>query len=212
MGAPSTVPLQEDVLPSHSVEISVEMVAPQVPGTYQGNWKLSDPGGSLFGIGPNGDSAFWVRIIVTQSLTDTPTVTSGPTTTVAPTGEITPTPTPEGQVSGELSLAPGNSIDLDTLRSSSNDIDLIYQVEANQYHWLTPQGQTMIGVYGNQQPSHTECSSASMSSAPVAVESLSTGTYLCYQTRQGRNGRMLLAGLDLSTFTLTLDLLTWALP
>jgi hypothetical protein len=212
MGAPDSVPLQGDVPPSHSVEISVEMVAPQVPGTYQGNWKLSDPQGALFGIGPNGDSPFWVRIIVTQSLTDTPTVTSGPTATLAPTGEITPSPTPEGQVGGELSLAPGNSIDLDTLRLNNNDADLLYQVEANQYHWLIPQAQAMIGVYGSQQPSRTQCASANMSSAPIAVESLSAGTYLCYQTGQGRTGRMLLEALDSTTFTLTLELLTWALP
>ncbi len=47
MGAPESVPLQANVLPAQSVEISVEMVAPQDPGTYQGNWKLSNPNGGL---------------------------------------------------------------------------------------------------------------------------------------------------------------------
>lgn len=188
------------------------MVAPLVPGTYQGNWKLSDPQGALFGIGPKGDSPFWVRIIVTQSLTDTPTVTSGPTATLTPTGAITPTSTPEGQVGGELSPIPGDSIDLDALKLNSNGADLLYQLDADQYHWLTPQDQAMIGVYGNQQPSRTECASANMSAAPIAVESLSTGTYLCYQTGQGRTGRMLFAALNPTNFSVTLDILTWALP
>jgi len=51
-----------------------------------------------------------------------------------------------------------------------------------------------------------------MSPAPIAVESLSTGTYLCYLTSQGRFGRALLVSLDPDDFTLTLELLTWASP
>ncbi|HSB66443.1 MAG TPA: NBR1-Ig-like domain-containing protein [Anaerolineales bacterium] len=212
MNAPDSVPMPKNVPVSNNVEISVEMIAPPVPGTYQGNWKLSDPEGALFGIGPNGDSPFWVRIIVAEISTATPTVTSGPTVTFTPTGNVTPTPTPEGQMSGELLPVPGDSIDLDALTLNSGEIDLIYQVDANQYHWLAPQGEAMIGVYGNQQPGQAECASTNMSSAPIAVESLPTGTYLCYQTGEGRTGRMLLAALDPTTFTLTLDLLTWALP
>ena len=37
-------PYQANVLPAQSVEISVEMVAPPSPGTFQGNWKLMQPG------------------------------------------------------------------------------------------------------------------------------------------------------------------------
>ena len=51
-----------------------------------------------------------------------------------------------------------------------------------------------------------------MSSAPIAVESLPVGTYLCYTTNQGRIGRALLVALNPDDFTLTLNLLTWALP
>lgn len=210
MEAPEEVPLQEDVAPAHSIEISVEMEAPLTPGTYQGNWKLADSAGTLFGIGPNGDSPFWVRIIVAQSLTATPTATSGASATSSPTSENIPTP--EGQVSGELTPNPGNSIDLDTLTLNSGSTDLSYQVDANLYHWLAPNDDAMIGVYGSQVPAQSDCASANMSSAPIAVESLSIGTYLCYRTGQGRFGRMLLEAVQPDTFTLTLDLLTWALP
>ncbi len=213
MGASSAVPLQEDVAPLHSVEISVEMVAPSTPGTYQGNWKLADPGGSLFGIGPNGDSPFWVRIIVIEGQTATPTATSGPTATLTTTGESTSTPTPEGQVNGELSPAPGDGINLDTLALNNAAADLVYQVDANQYHWLSPFGLAMIGVYGSQQPGEAACQATNMSSAPIAVESLTPGTYLCYLTHSGRFGRMLFESLDPTSFALTVDLLTWpALP
>jgi hypothetical protein len=209
MSAPQSVPLQEDVPPSHSVEISVEMVAPIVPGTYQGNWKLADPAGTLFGIGPNSDSPFWVRIIVTESETATPTTTSGPASTSTPTSENSPTATPEGQLSGELKPTPGDEINLDTLSLNSGQADLVYQVDADQYHWLAPFGQASIGVYGSLQPGQADCQATNKSSAPIAVESLSPGTYLCYLTNQGRLGRMLFVTLNNSTFTLTLNLLTW---
>jgi hypothetical protein len=216
MGAPESVPLQADILPDQSVEISVEMSAPANPGTYQGNWKLSNPSGALFGIGPNGDSPFWVRIIVPENQAGTPTITPGTTATSNPTANPSQIPTltatPPGQVGGELSPVPGDTIDLDTLTLNSGDEDLAYQVDANQFHWLTPQAEALIGVYGSVEPTRTDCQSASMSSAPIAVESLSIGTYLCYTTNQGRLGRALLEEVDPNDFTLTLDLLTWALP
>ena len=51
-----------------------------------------------------------------------------------------------------------------------------------------------------------------MSRAPIAVESLPVGTYLCYTTNEARIGRMLLEAVNPGDFTLTLMLLTWALP
>jgi len=212
MDAPESVPLQETILPSQSVEISIEMVAPLTAGTYQGNWKLSNPSGVLFGIGPNGDSPFWVRIIVPQnpSNTFTPSVTATSSTTESPSP--TATTTPPIQASGELSPVPGDSIDLDTLTLNGGDADLIYQVDANNYHWLAPNSEAAIGVFGNREPNLADCQAASMSSAPIAVESLSIGTYLCYTSNEGRIGKALLKAVNPDNFTMTLTMLTWALP
>jgi len=214
MGAPEIVPLQGNVLPAQSVEISIEMVAPQTAGTYQGNWKLSNPSGVLFGIGPNGDSPFWVRIIVPENPSATATATQALTATSLPTDmpTSTATATPPVQASGKLSPVPGDAIDLDALTLNSGDEDLEYQVDANQYHWLAPQAGSMIGVYSYLEPSLPDCQSAGMSSAPIAVESLSVGTYLCYATQEERFGRALLEAVKPDDFTLTLDMLTWALP
>jgi cytoskeletal protein RodZ len=233
MGAPETVPLQRTILPAQSVEISVEMVAPQAAGTYQGNWKLSNPSGSLFGIGPNGDSPFWVRIIVPENPSATTTVTQAVTATSLPT--VTPTvtatatqaitatstptfiptstatTTPPVQASAKLLPVPGDAIDLDALTINSGGEDLEYQADANQYHWLSPQAGAMIGVYSYHEPSLPDCQSAGMSSAPIAVESLSVGTYLCFATQEGRFGRTLLEAVNSDDFTLTLDMLTWQL-
>jgi len=219
MGAPEAVPLRTSVPPAQSVEISIEMVAPTSSGTYQGNWKLSNPSGELFGIGPNGDLPFWVRITVPENPTTTATVTprttptQGVTATYNPTISPSPTSTATApiQASGKLSPVPGDTIDLDTLTLNSGNEDLLYQVDANNYHWLTPKDEAMIGVFSSHEPNLPECQSASMSHAPIAVESLPVGTYLCYTTNAGRLGRALLEAVEPNNFTLTLELLTWQL-
>jgi hypothetical protein len=211
MSAPETVAVKANVLPSQNIEISVEMVAPQEPGSYQGNWKLANPGGELFGIGPNGNLPFWVRIVVAPTQ-NTPTSTATLSVTAIPSETPTATVTPPGQVGAELSVVLGDSIDLDTLTINGGDEDLTYQADENGYHWLAPKSGALISVYGNTEPALASCQSAVMSSAPIAVESLPAGTFLCYTTNQGRVGRMLLKALNPVDLTLTLDLLTWSLP
>lgn len=210
MGAPQAVPLQAAVQPAESVEISIEMVAPVSPGTYQGNWMMSNPGGVLFGIGPNSDAPFWVRIIVVQDAT--PTATLGVTPTTVPTDAQTPTETPEGELSGRLTPIPDDSIDLDTLALNVGQADLLYHTDPGNYHWLTPQGEAIIGVYGSQAPDQADCQAANMSSTPLAVDSLPVGTYLCYTTDEGLLGRALLEAVDPVSFALTLYLVTWLAP
>jgi hypothetical protein len=51
-----------------------------------------------------------------------------------------------------------------------------------------------------------------MSAAPLAVDSLTPGTYLCYRTNQGRLGRVSLVSLNSTDFSIDLDVLTWAVP
>jgi len=214
MDAPPIVPFSQAVPPGAEVEIAVEMIAPLTPGTYQGNWKLSNAEGVLFGIGPDGDAPFWVRIIVSETLPGTPTAT--PTQTLAPVTSPSPTPsptaTPPVQASDSLTLLPLDLIDLDTLALQAQGADLGYQTGANSYHFLTPMAPTLLGVYGSLEPGLQDCQNAGMSSAPIAVESLSIGTYLCYRTDLGAAGRARLVALDPNNFALTLDLLTWELP
>ncbi len=64
MGAQISVSLPGNVPPGQSVEISLDMVAPQTPGEYQSNWKLRNPSNEWFGIGPDGSAPFWVRIVI----------------------------------------------------------------------------------------------------------------------------------------------------
>lgn len=66
LGAPETIPITTTIAPGEDVDISISMIAPPESGEYRGEWKLQNPDGFLFGIGPGSDRAFWVHIVVEQ--------------------------------------------------------------------------------------------------------------------------------------------------
>ena len=51
------------VAPGQEIDVTVDLEAPDEPGTYQGNFKLRNPGGVIFGWGEDSKS-FWVKIVV----------------------------------------------------------------------------------------------------------------------------------------------------
>jgi hypothetical protein len=59
MSAPEAVPLSANIAPGGTVDISVNMVAPQSGGTYTGFWKMRNPADDYF------DFAVYVQIDVT---------------------------------------------------------------------------------------------------------------------------------------------------
>jgi hypothetical protein len=196
--------LAEIVPPGESIDISIDLEAPLEPGTYQGNWKLKNTSGELFGIGPEGENSFWVRIIVPEIATETPTPTPTATATTGP------------QASGEVDLEVDDSVDLDTLQLNSADADLAYNwVQAGDEdikHQLVPLGNAQIAFFGDSRPSMEACQSAALSAAPVIVENLVPIAYLCYRTNQGLPGWLRFDGRDPSTNTISIKILTWSLP
>jgi Ig-like domain from next to BRCA1 gene len=73
MGAPNEVNLTGNVAPGQTMELAINMTAPAATGKYQGNWKLHNQNGTVFGL-PNG-LAFYVSIEVVQAaVTQTPVV------------------------------------------------------------------------------------------------------------------------------------------
>lgn len=208
LGAPISVPLAGNVAPRQTVEIAVDMVAPQQPGIYQSYWKLRNPAGVLFGIGPSGVSSFWVRIEVVEQPTTTPTL---PTATPAPTETPTLTPTPGIQASGPVTMQPGDLLNLDTNQLNSGDEDLAY-LAADSGYLLDPLGSAAMAVFGTNQPTISECQSLTLSADPLAIESLAAGTYLCYRTNNALPGWAQITAFELETGLLSLEILTWMVP
>lgn len=56
--------LLTEVEPGELVDISVNMKAPMIEGSYEGFWKLRNDEGGFFGIGDAGDLSIWVAIEV----------------------------------------------------------------------------------------------------------------------------------------------------
>ncbi len=63
MNGPASKPLTANVAPEQTVDISVDLKAPDTANTYKGNWKLRNASGVIFGIGAD-NKPFWVQIKV----------------------------------------------------------------------------------------------------------------------------------------------------
>lgn len=64
MSAPRAIPLPGRVAPNETVDISVELTAPDEPGSYRGYWAMRNQQGVMFAAGKDGDVPFWVDIEV----------------------------------------------------------------------------------------------------------------------------------------------------
>jgi hypothetical protein len=90
MGAPAAQMLTPGtVAPGATIDVSVDLVSPNVAGTYQGYFKLRASDSSIFGIGTDANTAFWVKIKVNAVL---------PPPAVAPTVQ---------QITSAITLASG---------------------------------------------------------------------------------------------------------
>ncbi|HSK87538.1 MAG TPA: NBR1-Ig-like domain-containing protein, partial [Anaerolineales bacterium] len=67
MGAPASVTFPASVGPGQTVDLTVDMTAPNAAGHYIGYWKFKNANGVIFGIGVNANKAWWVEINVTGS-------------------------------------------------------------------------------------------------------------------------------------------------
>ena len=77
MSAEQTVPLTQSTAVSQTVDIAVDMIAPDEPGTYRGNWQVAGPDGEPFGIDGSIEDAFWLRIIVEEESASSATPAPG---------------------------------------------------------------------------------------------------------------------------------------
>lgn len=66
LGAPDSVVMPDTVVPGESVDITVEMTAPTVLGTYRGDWIMRSSFGQIFGIGGSPEDPIWLQIEVVE--------------------------------------------------------------------------------------------------------------------------------------------------
>jgi hypothetical protein len=85
MGGADSVPLPSAVAPGETVEVSVDMTAPQELGAHTGFWLLRSPAGVAFGIGAEANEPVYVQINVAVTGNATP----GPTSAAAGSLQVT---------------------------------------------------------------------------------------------------------------------------
>jgi hypothetical protein len=214
LSAPSAIDLPARTDPGEKVALSVDMIAPAAPGTYQSNWKLQNAAGLQFGLGPAGQGEIWVRIIVTDApaATQIPTESADatPTPSETPEGTPPPSPTPERDAAGTITLLLGSGIDLDAPPGAgAGTFDLVFDLLGGETPWLIPQPGVLMSIFGELEPGQAECQAAALSDAPLPVESLPSGFYLCYQTDQGQSGWVQLISYDPEASLLILEYRTW---
>jgi hypothetical protein len=69
MSAPATVALSSNVSPGQTVDVSVNLAAPNAEGSYRGYWMLRNASGTMFGLGPAASDPFYVDIKVVGGMT-----------------------------------------------------------------------------------------------------------------------------------------------
>lgn len=85
MSAPDSVTLTGGTVPpGATVDVSVDLKAPSEQGTYQGYFRIRNPSGVVFGIGPAASGAFWVKIKAVKLILLMPTLHIIPIVTLGP--------------------------------------------------------------------------------------------------------------------------------
>lgn len=70
MESAQIIPMRGIIETNQLVDLNVALTSPKKPGTYWGYWMLRNEDGELFGVGEDGRSPLWVKIIVEPEITD----------------------------------------------------------------------------------------------------------------------------------------------
>jgi hypothetical protein len=110
MDALDSISLPSNVDPGQTIDISIDLIAPAIPGTYKGIWLFEDNNGRQFGLGASANGQIWVQV----------KVAAGPTSTQTPLPESTLTSVPD--------IKPTAIIPFNTPSSETIAYDLVAQI------------------------------------------------------------------------------------
>ncbi len=200
MSSQEKVPFVQEVKPGESVDVNVLMTAPVEPGEFQSNWKLSNEESELFGIGPNGDSPFWVRVKVLPEVLPTPGVT------------VTPTALPMVFSSGGSMMVLDDGFDLDNgLQNPVTGIDVyLRQLETGELVLIPVNGAGF--ALAESEPSLFYCQNVIMSNHSVLLSAIPVDQKLCYLTDLGLPGMLNILQVQIQEKFIEIDYTTWVIP
>jgi hypothetical protein len=202
MGGPDSLALPGVVPPGSTVDLSVNLTAPVGPGAYQGNWKLRNNAGVLFGLG--GSSPFFVKIVVSPTPTPTTLVF------IPPGGLIFVLYTSSGE---NAALASNACFDLDAgaevgcgTATADFRYDLNFTFPFGTEEVITPRNGALFRYFSNSAvPSSADCQALTLGANKFDANP----NVYCYQTSSGKYGWL---RIDLAGFALQFDWGTYTFP
>jgi hypothetical protein len=201
LNAVSQQKIPDTIQPGESVEVTLDMSAPEYPGFYQSNWKLRNPDGKLFGLGPNGDSPFWVRIEVIETHTPTPASASLETASQVV------------YANGFVTLSINDRLNLNTGELNQEGRgDLLFTISPQEKLQFIPEDGAQFALWGKELPSEIKCQSSVLDTTPIQIIPEDTGTYFCYRTAQGLPGFAHIVNPPNKNSSISLDFVTWSVP
>lgn len=211
MSAASTVALTGSVMPGQIVDLSIDMVAPADPGTYQGYWMLRNGDDVLFGLGAGGDVAFWVKIVVPDEAEEGVFI---PPLLLEP---LFPVYLFVSSGTGQ-SLTDGSCFDLDDgsiVSCGSGEADFRYDADLEiggwppipkETHGLDPRNSAIFGEFGATKPTGSDCQGTSLGGGDIDLDH----KYYCYQTTNGKYGYIYITSANL--MMMSFDWATYTFP
>lgn len=189
LGGDSTVSFPGTISPGSQVDISIDLKAPNSPGSYKGTWQLRNAQGVVFTSG-----GLWVDIVVTDN-------------------------TPEAYTSkASLTIDQTFLAELDEGISTGDSADSDFQFDllADDDKFLEPRNGASFSYMGSSQPTYQECKSETLSESNIEINSGLVDKWLCYKTDLGRYGRMKVISLEPTDITeaqtLEISFTTWQIP
>jgi len=218
MNAPKRIQFRTSVAPGQLVDLVVDFSAPELAGAYQSFWKLQPVAGRSFGIGPNGEHSFWVKIMVESPLGSavaqiptlivTPAILPTRTQTSPSTGTHIPSPLVHAQ--GFITLAVGEALDLDSGSTSVGEgIDLALEEEESGQYSISPSTGAVVEKkeIDRSEINLAQCNPLTHNPEMILIEDLSVNDIICYRTNDGRMGYFRIRSINGS---ISFDFITWA--
>jgi hypothetical protein len=194
MSAPDSVMLTSGTVPPGStMDVSVTLKAPADAGTYQGFFKLRNPSGVLFGVGADGNTAFWVKIeaVTTFLIVPLPIFPLLPIIQSSGTGAV---------------MGDGHCFNLDDGTAEgcgSADADFEFNAVLMNQEIDPKSTATFSGAKGSE-PSYSDCKDAALSGSDRDV---TEGRWYCFKTSQDNYGWIKV--VDATLLTMEFDWTTW---
>ncbi|MGD8850711.1 MAG: NBR1-Ig-like domain-containing protein [Anaerolineales bacterium] len=186
MDGPASQDLSGSVAPGETVDISVDLTAPNSEGSYKGFWWLRSDAGIVFGVGSSGDVPFYVEIDVVIE----ETILSN----------------------GKFDLDQTWSVDFDTgdVSGTTSDTDLKFEAVTASEKYLRPFNNAEIKLMSSRTPSLADCQSASLSTTKISLDDIEEYDVFCFVTNLGNYGRFEVENITTTNpQTIRIDYLTW---